>query len=52
MYEKAAFISRNWRKENSTVGCWSSPINILSFEFINRINEEYDFMILLLAIFY
>ena len=47
MHEKFHFVSRNWRKENRTVACGSSPIKIhycdYQKRFINRINEVYDF---------
>ena len=41
------FISRNWRKENSTVAYWFRTIKIPYFDYLkrfnNRINEVYDF---------
>ena len=47
--KKLHFVSRNWRRENNTVACESSPIKIHYFDyprrFINRINEVYDFSI-------
>ena len=43
--KKLNFISWNWRKENSTVACGSSPIKIHHFDhtkrFINIINTVY-----------
>ena len=47
MYEKLHFVSRNWRRENRTVACGSSPIKIhycdYQKRFIKRINNVYDF---------
>ena len=48
MYEKLHFISRNWRKENSSVACGSSLIKIHYFDypkrFINRIIKFFLFV--------
>ena len=43
--KKLHFISRNWRKENLSVACGASPINIYFSDylkrFVNKINEVY-----------
>ena len=43
--KKLHFISRNWRKENSTVACGFSPIKIQYSVYPKRINEVNVFSI-------